>query len=99
MVLVMVAVLVWCRWFFKKQQARIEKLEDIVEVTRRIHTLDDSIARSKHDNPTSWAKTPDGKGLVAKRIELHEEYCTYMGGHPIREIEYVNELMDASIRT
>jgi hypothetical protein len=85
--------------FFKKQQAHIERLEGIVEVARRIHALDDVIMRRRRADPMGWATTLEGKGLVAKRVDLHEEYCAYTGSYPIREIEYMNELMDASSRS
>jgi hypothetical protein len=80
-----------------KQKQENEKNEEFVKLVRKIHHLDEMISRLQRDDPVGWVKEHDAKVMIAKRIELYEEYCTFVGGHPVREIEYVNGLMDAAL--
>ncbi|MEN9621918.1 MAG: hypothetical protein RLZZ67_352 [Candidatus Parcubacteria bacterium] len=81
------------RSLFIKQKNINKQNEEVLRLIRKIYHLDELISRLQRENPTSWAKEDRAQTVIARRIELHEEYCTFVGGYPVREVEYMNGLM------
>ena len=82
--------------YFKEREARIRS-EKVLAVVREMGEIDDRIFRIMLDDPEDWPASPESKMLIARRVELHEWYSTFLGHQLLRDCIYMTDLMKSAI--
>jgi hypothetical protein len=100
--LVIVSILIACIpsiiLYLKERKARLRS-ERALTVVREMGEIDDRIFRIRLDSFEDWPTSSEAQMLIVRRIKLHEEYSAFLGYQPLRDCNYMNELMRSVIST
>ena len=80
-----------------RERSRREQAEHMLDVVRQMGDIDDRIFRMRCDDPEDWPESAEAKMLIARRVSLHEEYSSFLRHQPLRDCEWMTELMKSAV--